>query len=156
MVISVVTEQSCAGQRTYWKYKRRIPEEDSPDMYIPTRTHRNQVTEDSLDIYVGSSSMYLCRGLTGHIYSKEDSPKSRYKGVTGNWRRIRTVAVCRRGLTGHNYSTKDSPKSSDRGQTGNIYCTLYSCWGLTGHVYSNEDSPNSSDRGQRTHWTYVT
>jgi hypothetical protein len=52
-------------------------------MYIPRRTHQNQVTEDSLDIYVGSGSMYLCRGLTGHIYSKEDSPKSRYKAVTG-------------------------------------------------------------------------
>jgi len=29
-----------------------ISVEDSPDIYNPTRTHRNQVTEESLEIYV--------------------------------------------------------------------------------------------------------
>jgi hypothetical protein len=40
-----------------------ISVEDSPDIYNPTRTHRNQVTQESLEIYV----VVVC-------ISVEDSP----------------------------------------------------------------------------------
>jgi hypothetical protein len=33
---------------------------------------------------VASSSVYICRGLTGHIYSDDDSLKSSDRGLTGN------------------------------------------------------------------------
>jgi hypothetical protein len=87
-----------------------IPVKDSPDIYIPRRTRRNQVlsyseyrgvTDGSIFIQVytySSSSMYICRGLTGHMYSDEDSPKSSDRGLTGNGY---VVVVC--------ISVEDSP-----------------------------------------------